>query len=169
MVIDGATEAIVIYALLDPCNPPQQILFQFNDGTWEHRASWGDNLFPYGTNGTNSCRRMGDLPPLGQWVRLVVPISRVGLAGATVSGMAFDVEGGRAWFDRVARVSCSANAAPPASFPSGEDVWVEDDIPTGATSAGTWIWDTTLKASGSRSHTDPVSDVQHSHYFYSAS
>ena len=25
------------------------------------------------------------------------------------------------------------------------------------------------KASGTRSHTDPVSDVQHSHYFYTAS
>lgn len=27
MVIDNATEAIVVYALLDPCNPPQQIIW----------------------------------------------------------------------------------------------------------------------------------------------
>ena len=31
------------YAFLDPQNPPKQVMLQFNDGNWEHRAYWGES------------------------------------------------------------------------------------------------------------------------------
>jgi hypothetical protein len=42
---------------------------------------------------------MGPLPPTGQWVRLEVPASEVGLDGAAISGMAFTLYDGRATWD----------------------------------------------------------------------
>ncbi len=67
-------------------------------GVW-HRAYWGENLFTWGTNGTESRRDMGPLPPTGQWVRLEVPASLVGLEGAAVTGMAFSLFDGRVTWD----------------------------------------------------------------------
>ncbi|MEC9056793.1 MAG: DUF1549 domain-containing protein, partial [Verrucomicrobiota bacterium] len=31
------------HVYLDPANPPAQIMLQFNDGSWEHRAYWGED------------------------------------------------------------------------------------------------------------------------------
>ena len=42
---------------------------------------------------------MGPLPATGQWVRLEVPASAVGLEGAAISGMAFTLFDGRATWD----------------------------------------------------------------------
>jgi RHS repeat-associated protein len=42
---------------------------------------------------------MGGLPAAGQWVRLEVPASLVGLEGKTLNGMAFTLYGGRATWD----------------------------------------------------------------------
>ena len=38
---------------------PKQIMIQFHNGNWEHRAFWGQNLIPYGIDGTTGRRRMG--------------------------------------------------------------------------------------------------------------
>src|SRR5207245_10565034 len=70
-----------------------------NDGSWEHRAYWGQNRIQYGTDGTPGRRYMGALPTAGQWVRLEVPASQVGLEGSTISGMAFSLFDGRATWD----------------------------------------------------------------------
>ena len=100
-------DVLVTYVLIDPCNPVREIFFQWNDGSsWEHRAYWGEDLFlGGGTEGTVSRYRMGPLPPAGQWVRLEVPATVVGLAGATIKGMAFDLWDGQAWFDGTGKVS----------------------------------------------------------------
>jgi hypothetical protein len=93
----------VLYAFvyLDPSNPPDQIMLQFNDGTWEHRAYWGQGGIPFGADGSPSKRSMGDLPPLGKWVRLEVPIDQVGLGpGAKINGMAFTQWNGTAYWDQ---------------------------------------------------------------------
>jgi len=37
----GENAKLVAWVFLDPKNPPQTIQLQFNDGSWEHRASWG--------------------------------------------------------------------------------------------------------------------------------
>ncbi len=96
-------DTLFAYVFLDPANLPGQIMLQWNDGTWEHRAYWGDNKIEWGVDGTMSRRYMGVLPPAGQWVRLEVPASLVGLEGRTLRGMAFTLFGGRATWDRAGK------------------------------------------------------------------
>ncbi len=95
----GVGDTLFAYVYLDPANPPKEVMLQWNDGTWEHRAYWGSNLIGWGTDGTNSRRYMGALPATGQWVALSVPASQLGLEGHTLNGMAFTLYGGRATWD----------------------------------------------------------------------
>ncbi len=94
----GATEELVVaeqsilfaWVFIDPKNPPQTLQLQFNDGNWNHRASWGsDRGFAAGQdNATN--RRMGELPKAGEWFRLEVAAEHVGLKpGSKINGWAF--------------------------------------------------------------------------------
>ena len=93
-------DTLYAYVYLDPANPPRQVMLQWNaNGSWEHRAYWGEDLINAGTNGTDSRRYMGPLPVTGQWVRLEVPASAVGLEGVAISGMAFSLYDGRANWD----------------------------------------------------------------------
>jgi hypothetical protein len=96
----GTNDNLVGYVYLDPANPPAEVMFQWCDGTsWEQRAYWGGDLIMTGTDGTISRLYQGPLPPLGEWVRLEVPASSVGLGGATINGWAFSIYNGRGWFD----------------------------------------------------------------------
>ncbi|RMG37075.1 MAG: DUF1553 domain-containing protein [Planctomycetota bacterium] len=93
-------DTLFAYVYLDPKNPPRQIMLQFNDGSWEHRAYWGENLIPWGQDGTPSRRRLGDLPEAGRWVRLDVPAQAVGLKpGSVLNGWAFTQFGGTVYWD----------------------------------------------------------------------
>ncbi len=88
------------WVFLDPASVPRQIMLQFHADNWEHRAFWGEDLIPWGTLGTPSKKNLGALPQAGQWVRLEVLATDVGLApGAEVHGMAFSQFGGTAWWD----------------------------------------------------------------------
>ena len=99
-------ETLYTYVYLDPANPPSEVMLQWNvGGSWERRAYWGANLINFGADGTNSRRYMGPLPATGQWVRLEVPASAVGLEGAAVNGMAFTLFGGRATWDATGTTS----------------------------------------------------------------
>jgi hypothetical protein len=105
----GDTLFAAVY--IDPVDPPTEIMLQWNDGTWEHRAFWGDNDITYGTLGTASRVSMGGLPATGRWTLLQVPASLVGLEGSTVSGMSFSLVGGAATWDYCGKVS-SAGVIP---------------------------------------------------------
>ncbi|MEW6305433.1 MAG: glycoside hydrolase family 9 protein, partial [Verrucomicrobiota bacterium] len=97
-------DILVTYVYLDPANPPREIMLGWLDGeSWEHRAYWGENLIPYGADGTPGKAYLGALPPAGQWVRLEVPASQVGLEGKTLFGMSFVLYDGKATWDHVAR------------------------------------------------------------------
>jgi hypothetical protein len=48
---------------------------------------------------------MGPLPAVGQWVRLEVPASQVGLEGSILKGMDFSAYGGRATWDLAGKTS----------------------------------------------------------------
>ncbi|HEX7152060.1 MAG TPA: RHS repeat-associated core domain-containing protein [Thermoanaerobaculia bacterium] len=87
-----AGDTLFAYVYLDPANPPRQLILQWNnaDWNWEHRAYWGENLIGWGNDGTVSRRYMGPLPPTGQWVRLEVPASAVGLEGSGVNWRGYD-------------------------------------------------------------------------------
>jgi hypothetical protein len=100
-----AGDVLYAYVFLDPSNPPAEVMLQWNDGTWNHRAYWGANLLGYGIDGTEGRRYMGPLPNTGQWVQLKVPAKLVGLEGRTVNGMSFTLYGGRAVWDRAGRLS----------------------------------------------------------------
>jgi hypothetical protein len=161
------TENLVAYVLLDPCNPPREVLIQWDDGRL-HDAFWGEDLIPGGTLGVDKFA-MGPLPAAGQWVRLVVPSSLLGLEGRTVSGMTFALYDGRAWFDHVGKTpTCTpVTAQTPAADPA-ETIWVDDQVPAGSFSYGTWSWDAVQKASGTQSHVEPGGTGLRSHGFNNA-
>ena len=95
----NAGDAVFAYVYLDPGNMPSEAMLQWNDGTWEHRAYWGANNIQEGVDGTVSRFYAGPLPQAGQWVRLEVRASQVGLQGSRLKGMAFTLFGGRATWD----------------------------------------------------------------------
>ena len=101
----GVGDRLFAYVYLDPSNPPSEVMLQWNDGSWEHRAYWGANSIAWGTDGTVGRRWMGALPAVGQWVRLEVPAALVGLEGRTLNGMAFTLYDGRATWDRAGKTS----------------------------------------------------------------
>jgi len=96
-------EVLLAYVYLDPVNPPSEVMLQWNDGSWEHRAYWGASLNTYGVEGTVSRRAMGPLPHAGQWVRLEVPANLVGLEGSVLKGMSFTLYGGQATWDHIGK------------------------------------------------------------------
>ncbi|MEO2025163.1 MAG: PSD1 and planctomycete cytochrome C domain-containing protein [Fuerstiella sp.] len=104
----GENTRLFAYAYLDPKNPPQTLQLQFNDGKWDHRATWGaDKAFLAGRNDALN-RQMGKLPETGAWVRLEVDASAVGLPpGSELNGWAFTQVGGTVHWDTAGIVSQS--------------------------------------------------------------
>jgi hypothetical protein len=116
----GATDQLSVqprdilfaYVYLDPKDIPYEVMLQWNDGTWEHRAYWGANVIDWGVDGTASRRYMGPITIEGQWIRLEVPASLVELEGRMLNGMAFTLFGGRATWDRVGKYQPPAPPPP---------------------------------------------------------
>ena len=100
-LVIGENTRLFAYVYLDPKNPPKTLQLQFNDGTWEHRASWGaDKAFRAGANNASN-RLIGKLPEKGKWVRLEVAASAVGLRpGTKINGWAFTQVDGKAYWDK---------------------------------------------------------------------
>jgi hypothetical protein len=95
----GVGSTLYAWVYMDPANPPSELMLQWDDGTWDHRAYWGGNYLSSGQDGTASRIHVGPLPIAGQWVQLQVPASKVALEGSTLNGMAFSLYGGRATWD----------------------------------------------------------------------
>lgn len=99
VVPDGAKFFLSIY--LDPADPPEEVMLQFNTGAWSHRAFWGDDVIQWGKPKSTERFAAGGLPEAGEWVRLEFDSASVGLnANAKVKGFAFTVHGGTAYFDK---------------------------------------------------------------------
>lgn len=98
-----AGDRFYTHVWLDPANPPETIMLQFNrNGSWEHRPYWGADKISFGGigNDTDGHRSQGDLPATGEWVRLEVDPAVVGLKpGDVIAGMAFTQFGGLAYWD----------------------------------------------------------------------
>jgi hypothetical protein len=102
----GEGDRLFAYVYLDPKNPPQEIMLQFNDGSWEHRAVWGKNLIDWGKEGSASRLIIGELPKTGEWVRLEVEAAKLGLpAGAVINGWAFTQFDGTVHWDHAGIIS----------------------------------------------------------------
>jgi RHS repeat-associated protein len=158
-------ERLYAYVYLDPANTPSEVMLQWcsNESGWSHRAYWGANDIPWGTDGTADRKYMGPLPAAGGWVRLEVPASAIGLEGKTLHGMAFTLHGGKATWDQAGK----ANGA-------GDTVWVDDALPAGAVGYNggedwTWVGPSPSPQSGVVSHQSNVASGNHQHYFYGAS
>ena len=96
-------DIIYFYVYLNPVSSPSTVMMQFNNGNWEHRAYWGQDLFSLGVNGTESRYFMGGLPSTGKWVRLEVPASYVGIEGTSLNGVAFSLVDGQANWDNMGK------------------------------------------------------------------
>ena len=101
----GEGDVLYTYVFLDKENPPETIQLQFNDGSWDHRATWGaDKCFGAGRDYEGN-RRQGDLPELGKWVRLEVAAADVGLKpGAKLNGWAFTQFSGTVHWDQAGTI-----------------------------------------------------------------
>lgn len=93
------------YVQIEAGSAPSEIMLSWLDdgGSWEHRAYWGQNAIPFGTNDSAGRRYMGAIPEgdqSGRWVRLEVPASAVDLERKTVVGMSFSLYNGRASWDK---------------------------------------------------------------------
>jgi hypothetical protein len=130
-------DRLFAYIYLDPVDQPREVMLQWNDGSWEHRAYWGDNLIDWGTDGTASRRFIGPLPPIGRWMRLEVPAALVGLEGRELRGMAFSLWDGKATWDRAGKIALQptdmmASSLPaPALFFAGHAPDFSDALDTG--------------------------------------
>jgi hypothetical protein len=124
-------ESLMAYVYIDPANVPGQIMLQWNNGNWEHRAYWGANNIAWGSNGSLSRFYMGALPAAGQWVRLEVPASAVGLEGSTLNGMSFTLYGGRAAWDYAGKSLVTPNGAVSSTAPASPDSNIANNAPTG--------------------------------------
>ncbi len=91
LTVNTAKDTLFAHVYLDPKDPPKTVMLQWNDGSWEHRAYWGeDKAFLTGSPDGVNHRKAGPLPKLGEWVRLEVTCEQVGLKpGAKINGLAF--------------------------------------------------------------------------------
>ena len=136
-------DTLVAHVFLDPANPPTQVMLQWNDGTWEHRAYWGASQIGFGVEGTISRRNMGALPPTGQWVRLEVPASLVGLENRTLNGMAFTLFNGRATWDHGGKFA--------AQIPGTQTISISDPtVNEGNSGPGFAVFNLTLSSASSQ-------------------
>lgn len=102
-------DVLYAYVYLDPANPPKEIMMQWHQGDWEHRAYWGEDAIPYGGGTPNPGHHfMGPLPSAGEWVRMEVPAAAVALEGP-VDGWSFDQAGGTVTWDKAGRLRPGKN------------------------------------------------------------
>jgi hypothetical protein len=146
----GTGDFISAWIFIDATNPPTEVMLQFFIGAdTEHRAYWGANSIPFGTDGTNSRRQISaSVPGTGAWVRLDVAASVVGLESTTIDGMAFTLFGGLATWNKVMRWNQTAIASAGYTFRPGlaavdfsdlPELIGYGDYPTGAAYNGTPI------------------------------
>ncbi len=103
LAVEGG-DTLFAWVLLDPAQPPREIMLMWHDRLgWEHRAYWGANTITYGRDNSTGRFHAGGLPPVGSWVKLVVPAAAVGLEGVEVDGMGFAHVDGRATWSSAGR------------------------------------------------------------------
>jgi len=121
-----------LHVFLDSANPPDAVMLQIHTGAWEHRAVWGNpDAISYGSPQTPSRFGAGALPEPGKWVRLEVEASAIDVKpGDKITGVAFTLYGGTAYFDHMGVIARIAPATDPAqSFLAWEKLGNGKDTP----------------------------------------
>ena len=117
-------DKIFTYIFLDPDNPPEEVMLQFKDHDWEHRAYWGSNQIQWGHDNSASRLSMGPLPPLGKWVRLEVDPQAIGFTpGTRINGWAFTQFDGTVYWD-----ASGVHTANPPSYGESLLTWEESQM-----------------------------------------
>ena len=95
-----AGDVLFAWVWLDLLDSPKTVQLQFNNGSWEHRAYWGEPRGYGGAKEGPSAHKVADLPAAEEWVRLEVPAKDVGLKpGDKINGWAFTQFDGTVYYD----------------------------------------------------------------------
>lgn len=110
-LVVGEGDKLFAYVYLDPNDPPKEVMLQWNDGSWDHRCYWGEDVIPWGNANSPARLPVGPLPDKGAWVRLEVEAAKVGLnPGAVIQGWAFTQHGGTVYWDHAGIVTRTPQA-----------------------------------------------------------
>lgn len=129
----AAGDNLIQYVYLDPANAPSEIMLGFytGKGTVERRAYWGSNDIDLpATPGTPELLSMGPLPPTGQWIRLKIPASVLGLDGQTLTGAVFAAHGGRAFWDKTTTSNQTLDSQTVSALPIGQGPSIPQTVTT---------------------------------------
>ena len=161
-------DVLVLHALVDPCDPPRQLLVGWKSGASEFRTSWGESRI----EPTTAHVRPGALPRGGEWARLEVLARAIGITSVrSLDGLSIRADGGQVWIDAIGRGACALGTAPSPPADPFESVWFDDQLPEGAVAepaggiVSAWTWDESQSAGGTRSHREPLRTGLHEHYF----
>ncbi len=113
-----AGDTLITSVWLDEADPPREIMLQIHttDGSWEHRAYWGENLIGFGADNSGARRPMGPLPETGRWVRLELDPADLNLQHETqIDGWALSHHSGTVRWDAIGL----ATPTPP------DELWAE--------------------------------------------
>lgn len=160
----AAGDSLVLYALVNPCNPPRQLSVIWTDGTSSWRASWGESrVAPL------DAKIVGALPNGGVWTRLEVPANVIGMPAASLTGISIAVDGGELWLDAIGNASCALPKQPAPALLANEQVWFDDALPAGAlTPEAAFDWVSSQTASGSVASLIPAAAGVHKRWFHNA-
>ena len=167
-------EKLVVHVYVDPANLPSMIMFQWNDGNWNHRARWGSDEFPFGP----SVQISPSIPEAGKWTRLEIDPAQVGLGDRPIGGMAFTIFGGRVAFDAIGKTIAPPTNTPEPALPeaggdANEVIWIDDELPSpirrvglsGGDTWDDWITENPAPVSGGRAHRSSLNSGLHQHFF----
>lgn len=122
---------VILYVLLDSCSATQEIKITYSSAYRNVSVYWGTNLI----SGPYVNFRRGNLPSAGVWTRLEIPTgSPLALQGHTLTTIEIQTYDGQVWFDHLGKDSsgCVPATASSVSLESGDTVWVDDSVPSGA-------------------------------------
>lgn len=145
-----AGDKLVFYMLLDECRTPSEVQFRWQFWT-THAVSGGYFGTPHGLGEGTNVTYLGPLPPAGVWTRVEIPASSIYADNQPINSIYFYTWDGVAWFDTIGKNGCMTNASAP-SIPSGDTVWINDSLPSGA-SLYDGFWTALQKAEGTSSLT----------------
>lgn len=183
----GSADTLYAWVYLDPDNPPTSLLLGWHlpNGT-SAQVYWGAAV-----TAAPNAKALGDLPALGRWIRLAVPVADSGISlnnnAAQVDGMLFGMVDGRAvfgatgastglqrrrvidrpWFTNVlptgARVAAQSETDDPWEMLSDNDLWTPFDPAGGVVPS---LPDTVPTGDGG--HTEPARAGLYQHFFQDA-
>ncbi|GMU91947.1 MAG: hypothetical protein AMXMBFR4_10050 [Candidatus Hydrogenedentota bacterium] len=113
-------DVLYMYVFIEPTDAPRGFMLEWRlaDST-EYRVYWGENVFAMGSPLEN-CHDLGPLPEPGNWVRLTVPASTIGLEKGRIQSITIKQADGTAYWDR-AGVLRSPIGGPAAA--AGDALW----------------------------------------------